>query len=151
MSVAVSASNPVFTAYAIATIVLCLNMLVVWVMSGGARGKSKTTMNPEDAKTVSKGSELVAAETPEVARVLRAHRNAADNITPFLFLGAVYVALGPSVLIAQILFGVFTVARVGHTIAYLNEKQPWRTLIYFIGVLCTLGMIGDMIRLLATR
>ena len=143
-----SASNPAFVAYAIITVVLCLNLLVVWNMSGGAHGKTKTTPNPEDAKTVSKGAEVVTADPPEVQRVVRVHRNAADTITPFLFLGLVYVILGASALMAQILFGVFAFARWGHSIAYLKGLQPWRTILYFIGVLATLGVMGDIVRLL---
>lgn len=142
-----AASNPVFFAFAVAAVVNSLNILVLWNMSGGVRGKTKTTLNPEDATAFK--SNLAEADPPEVARVLRAHRNTADNTTPFLLLGLVFAMLGPSPLEAQIFFYGFTAARVLYSVCYLKGLQPWRTIMYGLGVLATLGMIVDICRLLA--
>ena len=121
------ASEPAFAIYALCAVVLCLNMLGLWGMSGGVRAKTKTTPNAEDPGTVAKGAKVVEDEPPEVARVLRAQRNADVNIMPFLVLGLLYCINGASARAAWILFGGFTVARLGHSVAYLNGKQPWRT------------------------
>lgn len=37
------------------------------------------------------------------------------------------------------LIAVFTAARIAHTIAYANEKQPHRTLLWLLGQLCVLA------------
>jgi hypothetical protein len=37
------------------------------------------------------------------------------------------------------LMGVFAAARVGHTFAYANEKQPHRALLWTLGQLCVLA------------
>ena len=138
-------TNPAFVAYALACVVLCLNLLFLWNWSGAVRARSKTTLNPEDAKTVSKGAGLVEGDPAAVARVLRAHRNAADNTVIFFVLGALYVITGASARGAQIYFGVFTGARILHTITYLGEAQPWRSMFYGISVLATLGLVVQVV------
>jgi len=140
------ASKPSFQIYALCTVILCLNMLGLWGWSGGVRGKTKTTPNPEDATTVAKGATVLDAEPPEVARVLRAQRNADVNIMPFLVLGLLYCINGDSVRAAWIIFGGFTLARLGHTVAYLNGKQPWRTILFVIGGLVTLALMVQVVR-----
>jgi uncharacterized MAPEG superfamily protein len=134
-------TNPAFQAYVTSCLVLSANLLFLWGWSGAVRARTKTAINPEDARTVSKGAEVVATDPPEVARVLRAHRNAHDNIVPFLFLGLVFVLLGGAPLHAQILFGVFTAARLVHSVVYLRELQPYRTLFFVIGGLTTLVLL----------
>jgi uncharacterized MAPEG superfamily protein len=140
------ASQPSFPIYALCTVVLCLNMLGLWGWSGGVRGKTKTTPNLEDAGTVAKGAKVLDEDPPEVARVLRAQRNADVNIMPFLVLGLLYVIGGASVRAAWILFGGFTLVRVGHSFAYLNGKQPWRTILFVLGGLITLALMVQVVR-----
>lgn len=94
------AANPAFVAYAVAMLALSFNLLVLWVRSGTARGKTKTTPNPEDAGTILRGSKVVDGNPPEVARVLRAHDNAMANIVPFALLGLVFVLAGGSATVA---------------------------------------------------
>jgi len=142
------AANPAFVAYAACLIALCLNMLLLWGYSGSVRGKTRTTPNAEDARTVAKGAEVVDADPPEVARVLRAHKNAMANILPFSILGLVYVLAGGSATAAWWIFGVFTFARVAHTFAYLGAKQPWRTSSFILGGVTTLVLMGFIVKVL---
>jgi len=126
------ATNPAFQAYAVMVIVLSLNLLVLWAYSGAVRGKSNTTPNAEDSKG---GAALVEVEPPEVARVLRAHKNAMANIVPFAILGLVYVLAGASGTAAQAVFG-----------AFLGGKQPWRSLSFGVGGLATLVLMGLILK-----
>jgi uncharacterized MAPEG superfamily protein len=144
------AKNPAFTAYCLTTVLLCLNMLGLWGFSGGARTKSKTTPNPEDQATVSKGAALSTQEPPEVARVLRAHMNAFVNIMPFLVLGLLYVILGGSATMCWAIFGSFAFFRWMHTLAYLGGKQPWRTIAFGLGGIVTLVLMEEVARLALT-
>ncbi len=130
-----------FFAYGVTTLVLCLNLTVLWAASGGARVKSKTTHNPEDATSVSKGAAVEAADPESVARVLRVHTNTLANTVPFLFLGQVYVAAGASATMAWIFFGTFTAARVLYSVCYLKGIQPFRTMTFAIGFLTTIGLM----------
>ena len=143
------AAQPAFVAYAVALLVLSLNMLLLWAYSGSVRGKTKTTPNREDASTLATGAELVENEPPEVARVLRAHRNAMANIVPFALLGLVFVLAGGSGAVAWAIFGVFTFARVVHSLAYLGGKQPWRSLMFGLGGVATLVLMGFIVKALA--
>ena len=71
---------------------------------------------------------MAETDPPEVARVLRAHANAMANIVPYALVGLVFVLVGGSPTVALVLFGVFTAARLAHSVAYLSGKQPWRTI-----------------------
>jgi prostaglandin-E synthase 1 len=126
------AANPAFIAYAVTVIVLSLDMLFLWGYSGAVRGRAKATPN--------------AVEPPEIARVLRAHANAAANIVPFAILGLVYVLAGAPPMTAAIVFGIFALARIAHAFAYLNAKQPWRTLSFVVGAATTLVLMGLIVR-----
>lgn len=138
--------NPSFLVYSATMVVLCLNILFLWAYSGAVRAKKKVTPNHEDA---AKGTQaLSTSDPPEVARVLRAHRNAADNILPFAVLGLLFVIWGGSPLLTAIFCGVFAVARIGHSFSYLAEKQPWRSITFAIGGIDTLVMVGFLAKAL---
>lgn len=136
------AANPAFHIYTLSMIVLCLNMLALWGYSGAARSKTKTTPNPEDVPTVSKGASVTSSDPPEVWRILRAHRNATDNILPFALLAFLYVVYGASPMATGIVCGIFVIARLCHTFVYLAGKQPWRTIFYTIGGVDTLVLMA---------
>lgn len=48
----------------------------------------------------------------------------------------------------MIVFGVFTAARFGHSLAYLSEKQPWRSMSFGIGGVATVVLMGFIVRAL---
>src|SRR5213594_4395104 len=132
--------NPAFVAYAGSAALLCLNLFGLWLYSGAARNRTRTLINPEDTRLL-KGRSIVERDPPEVARVLRAHANAMANILPFLILGFLYVLLGASRTGALVYFGVFTLARYVHSVAYVAGLQPWRTVSYVVGLLASIGLI----------
>ena len=132
--------NPAFVAYAVSAALLCLNLFGLWLYSGAARNRTRTLINPEDARLL-KGRSIVERDPPEVARVLRAHANAMANILPFLILGFLYVLLGASRTGAVVYFGIFTLARYVHSVAYIAALQPWRTVSYLVGLLASIGLI----------
>jgi len=139
--------NPTFVIYAITSLVLTLNVLFLWGYSGAVRAKTKSAMNPEDAKL--QGARLVEADPPEVARVLRAHSNAQATIYPFLLVGTVFVLAGGGAGMAQIVFGGFVATRILHSIIYLAGKQPWRTILFILSGVFLIVLIGDTAWLLA--
>jgi prostaglandin-E synthase 1 len=140
--------SPLLVAYAITALALSLNLFVLWAMSGAVRTRSKTARNPEDAAQFKVAH--VDADPPAVARVLRAHANAEAAIYPFLILGLVYVLTGGGFTAGAIIFAVFVVARVLHSVFYAAAKQPWRTISFSVGGLATLAlMVALVIRLVA--
>lgn len=141
-------NSPSFLVYSTAMLVLCVNVLFLWVWSGAVRTKTKTSHNREDLGVTAEG--LVEADPPAVARVLRAHRNAADNILPFAVLGLLFVLWGASPLATAIFCGLFVVARLAHSLSYLAGKQPWRTVSFAVGAGTTFVMVGFLAKALIT-
>jgi uncharacterized MAPEG superfamily protein len=141
-----SLSNPAFVVYAIACLILSVNVLFLWGYSGFVRYRTKTVMNEEDAARY--GTPLAEVDPPAVARVLRVHANAQASIYPFLFLGLVFVLAGGSARTGAIIFGIFTAARLLHSICYLRAMQPWRTNFFTVGLLVTVALIVDIVWLL---
>lgn len=64
-----------------------------------------------------------------------------ENILPFLFLGAIYCMIRPSLAVARLHFLVFFMARVLHSIAYLFAlRAPTRSLAYIIAQIPCVSM-----------
>jgi prostaglandin-E synthase 1 len=137
---------PAFAVYALTAAFVSTHMVLLDAWGGAVRAKTKTAINVEDTSTVSKGAQLVEADPPEVARVMRAHRNLVANGLPFLLVGLVWTLLGADRTQAMALFGTFVGARLIHTFAYLGAKQPFRTLSFVIGQLALLGVIIQVVR-----
>jgi prostaglandin-E synthase 1 len=135
--------GPGLVAYAVTLLVLSANLVVLWAASGAARNASKAAINPEDAALFK--VPLLAQDPPAVARVLRAHANAQATIYPFLFLGLTYVLVGGSALVAWIIFAIFVVARIVHSIVYLAGKQPWRTIAFSVSGLALIALAVALI------
>jgi microsomal prostaglandin-E synthase 1 len=141
-------SSPAFLAFAFACVVLCLNLMFLWARSGAVRGKVKSTPNSEDAAQF--GAKLAEVDPPDIARVLRAHSNAQASIYPFLALGLVYVLAGGAAMPAIIYCVAFCAARILHSAAYLQGRQPWRTVFFVAGMLVTGVLLVHVLWLLIT-
>ena len=138
-------ARPAFALYSLACVVLVANLFILAGMTGGVRNKAKVVVNPEDLG-VNAGAKVQQTEAETVARLLRAHRNALENFVPFAVLGLIYVLMGATARGATILFGTFVAARVLHSVIYLWAKQPWRTIVYGVGVLATVGILVQVTR-----
>jgi uncharacterized MAPEG superfamily protein len=139
-------ADPQFKLYAICTVILSFLMLALGFITASRRAKHKGYMNPEDTSVSSKDAKLVeGVEHPDVARAIRAHRNLLESLPLFLALGLLCVILGVAPLGAKICIGAFTGARVLHTIVYLKEMQPWRTIFFAIGSLALVGMMVQIV------
>jgi uncharacterized MAPEG superfamily protein len=139
-----TAAHPVFVAYAITCVVLCLNLLMLWVSSGAIRAKAGVAINPEDGARY--GVPVSEFDPPTVARLLRAHRNAEATIYPFLLLGLLFVFTGGKAAIAIPIFAIFVVARIVHSIVYLKAMQPWRTIAFAVSLLAVVALVGAIIQ-----
>jgi uncharacterized membrane protein YecN with MAPEG domain len=116
--------------YVATTIILIANLFYLWIYSGVVRSKTKTTLNPEDAKAY--GSELKHEDPPEVARALRVHHNAEVTTYPFIFLEFLYVLVGGSWILALTLSVLFIISRIAHAFFYLKAMQPWRSIAFSV-------------------
>lgn len=138
------ADNPALKLYALVAALVGLHLLLLALWTGTVRTRRKQWVNPEDA-ALSKGTQA-SEDHPDVLRVKRAHQNALENAVPFLAIGLVYALSGASKTGAQAYFFTFLGARVLHSIFYLWGRQPFRTLMFVVGVLAMLGMAVHVIR-----
>jgi uncharacterized MAPEG superfamily protein len=132
---------PALRSYALASALVALNMIVLAGMTGAARGKTKSFNNPEDARGAP-----VDEVHPKVARLKRAHTNALESAVMFYPIGLLYCFAGPSDLGAKAYFFTYAGARILHSVFYLSEKQPWRTVMYAVGTLAIFGMLVHVVR-----
>ncbi|CAH1408181.1 unnamed protein product [Nezara viridula] len=97
-------------------------------------------VNVEDA--IAAGVDI-KMDDQDVERCRRAHLNDLENITMFLITGLIYVLTDPNIVFALMLFRIYAVARILHTIVYavVVVRQPARAICFNIGVLCNFIMI----------
>ncbi len=134
-------ADPQFKVFAICSVILSLQMLLLGAYTAATRARVKRFLNPEDVKVSFKdATQNDGEEHPDVARVIRAHRNLNESLPLFFALGLIGLLAGVSPLGAKICFGVFTGARVLHSLVYIKGVQPWRTMSYAIGTLALIGM-----------
>jgi uncharacterized MAPEG superfamily protein len=125
--------------YTITAIVLALKMAAISIVQGRGRMTAGVFTNPEDANTF--GARLATVEPPEVERAAKAWRNDLENIPIFLIIAWIYVYAGLSARAFVIYCIVFMVARIAHTVCYLNAIQPARTIAFTVGALTMLAMM----------
>lgn len=134
-------------------VVLCAVLSIkMWsnsAIQAFTRIRNKQFVNPEDADTFGKffGEELTVAarEHDTVDRAARCWQNDLENIPLFLILALGFVLVGGSTEWGIIYFGLYSVARIFHTVFYLFRIQPWRTIVYEVGAVITLVMLGHML------
>jgi glutathione S-transferase len=119
--------------YALTTVILFFKMFANSIVQGLARINARAFVTPEDARFFAHAP-AVADEVPIVKRAAMCWRNDLENIPIFLFLGLIYVTLGCWPEGVYIYFTIFVIARILHTIAFLNGLQPWRTIFFTIGM-----------------
>lgn len=136
-----------FVAYATTALALSLQLLGLWLYSAVVRAKSGIAINEEDAAL--QKIPLQPLDPPAVARVLRVHQNGLAIVPCFLFLGLIAVLAGAPALHVEVLFAVFVAARYLHSLVYLAGKQPWRTIFFLISLLAIIGLMVEVIWLIA--
>jgi prostaglandin-E synthase 1 len=138
--------DPAFRLYALCSIILGLKMYAIGVYTGRVRSRRGYLLNAEDARGSKR--KVSTTEHPEVERVLRAHRNDLENIPMFWALGLIAVFSQAPLLGLQIAFIAFTVGRLVHSYAYVNELSPWRGLGFGVGMLSNVAlMVMTLIRI----
>lgn len=135
-----SYSPLIIASYSITSVLLGLNLLFLWSWSGVARARSGTVVNSEDGAKY--GKPVQELDPAEVARVMRAHANAAAMIYPFLLIALAYVLLNGNPLVATVVFAAFCITRFAHSIAYLGSVQPWRSIAFGLSMLALLVLMA---------
>lgn len=85
--------------------------------------------------------DLDAQLSPLTLRLRRATANFVENIGPFIIAVAVVVLAGKTSTLTAALAWGFVAARALYVPAYALAWVPWRSLIWLLGALCTLGLL----------
>ncbi|KPJ13604.1 Microsomal glutathione S-transferase 1 [Papilio machaon] len=117
----VSLSDPAVQSYILYSAILALKVLVMAFLTSRIRFAKKVFANEEDAKP---SKRKVILDDPDVERVRRAHLNDLESIPAFWILGALYLTTSPEAAWAALLFRVYTVSRIIHTIVYAVKPLP---------------------------
>jgi len=137
--------NPVFLTYAIAASTMILKIMGQGWMTVYRMLKSDSGLaSPEDLQVgiINKNPRKEQLERNDyVERSRRMHRNDLENIPAFLAAGLLFVAVQPSLVLAQILMFGFVLARLLHAVAYATKQtHEVRATFYTVGSLIVVYM-----------
>ena len=127
-----------FATFAVVCTLLVLKAQILGAATAATRGKLKRFLNAEDATWL--GGAHVSPDDESVQRIFRAHRNDLENLLPFFISGCLYIVSGGSVILGEVYFAAFLLARYAHSFAYLTQKPRLRRDTYTIGWLATIVM-----------
>ncbi len=136
-----------FGPYALGSAILVLQLIALALYTGTVRALRKKWVNPEDAK-LNKG-ESTEQDHPDVRRAWRAHYNLLENAVPFFVIGALYVATGATHKGATIYTATFVGVRLLHSVFYILGIQPFRTIMFAVGVAACIGMAVQVLMVVA--
>lgn len=124
--------SPAMRLLGISYLLLVLKMILLGAYTSYLRIQSGVFATPEDARFHSGAVDESARD--QIERSRRAHRNDLESILPFFGVGLLYALTGPSTVAAAIYYLGFAAARILHTIAYVKQWQPHRTVAFSIAL-----------------
>jgi uncharacterized MAPEG superfamily protein len=147
MMAALTMENPVFVTYMIASAIMVLKLMGQGWMTVYRMLISDSGMaSPEDLRPglINRNPRPDQLDINDyVDRSRRMHRNDLENIPAFLACGLLFVAAGPSYLLANILMYSFVGARLLHAVAYATKQShEIRATLYSIGSVGVIVMAG---------
>ncbi|KAG4080179.1 hypothetical protein HA402_008250 [Bradysia odoriphaga] len=121
--------NPVLRNFCFWSAIMLMKMILMSILTGFQRYRTKTFANPEDS-----GKNNECSVNDKVERVRRAHLNDMENILPLVLISFIYMLSDPIPAVAINIFRVVTAARIWHTIVYaiIVIPQPARAIGFFI-------------------
>lgn len=144
---ALTMENPVFVTYMIASAIMILKLMGQgWMTVYRMLISDSGLASPEDLRPglINRNPRPAQLDVNDyVDRSRRMHRNDLENIPAFMGCGLLFVAAGPSYLLANILMYSFVGARLLHAIAYATKQShEIRATMYSIGSVGVIIMAG---------
>jgi len=136
------AGIPAFSAYAVSVIGLGLNLLGLANATALTRARAGEVINPEDKKLNDKASVVFDEGNDRTSRYRRAHRNALENTPMFMVTALVLTLMGVSSTIGAALFYPFVGLRILHSVCYVKQIQPFRTITFALAALIQVAVLG---------
>lgn len=137
--------NPVFVTYMITAAIMILKVMGQgWMTVYRMLKVQAGWASPEDLQPglINRKPSPEQLEVNDyVDRSRRMHRNDLENIPAFLACGLIFVATGPSLVLANSMMYGFVAARLLHTLAYATrQSHEVRATLYTIGSLLVIAM-----------
>ena len=137
--------NPVFVTYMITAAIMILKIMGQgWMTVYRMLKVQAGWASPEDlqAGLINRKPSPEQLEVNDyVDRSRRMHRNDLENIPAFLACGLIFVATGPSLVLANSMMYGFVAARLLHALAYASKRShEVRATFYTIGSLLVIAM-----------
>jgi len=136
------ASLPASSAYAVSVMALGLNLLGLANATALTRARASEVINPEDKRLNQRAAVVYDEGNDQTARYRRAHRNALENVPLFLITALVLTLMGASATVGAALFYPFAGLRIAHSVCYVKQVQPFRTITFGLGALVQLAVLG---------
>jgi uncharacterized MAPEG superfamily protein len=136
------ASLPAFSAYAVSVMALGVNLLGLANATALSRARANEVINPEDKKPDQAASVVYDEGNDKTARYRRAHRNALENVPLFMITALLLTLMGASATVGAALFYPFAGLRILHSVCYVKQIQPFRTVAFVLGALVQLVVLG---------
>lgn len=136
------ANIPAFSAYAVSVMALGLNLLGLANATALTRARANEVINPEDKRLNQKASVVYDEGNDRTARYRRAHRNALENTPLFMITALVLTLMGTSATIGAALFYPYVGLRILHSVCYVKQIQPFRTIAFVLGALIQVAVLG---------
>ena len=151
-----SMQNPVFIIYMIAASIMILKimgqgwMTVYRMLKVGSGWASPEDLRPGLINRSPNPEQLELNDYVDRSR--RMHRNDLENVPAFLACGLLFVAAGPSYLLANVLMYGFVGARLAHALAYATKQShEVRATFYTIGSLIVIAMAAYVLAVVVFR
>jgi len=140
-------ANPVFATYvAAAALMILKGVAMSWLTVVRMMGENGGFRSPEDLRKTRLNpspSDEQLKPNDRVERIRRIQLNDLENLPYFLVAGLLYVATGPSLIVAQWLFYGYVVTRLLHFLAYLTaQTHDLRATLWTPGSLIIIYMSG---------
>jgi uncharacterized MAPEG superfamily protein len=136
-------------AYALIVTLLTLKYVVLLFVQRGGRMRSGRFRWPEDAAAYEGRAD--GSETPIVDRAQAALRNDGESQPAFLAASALWLAAGADPTWASLMGCSYAALRWAHGALMLWPRQPARTRVFGLSLLCLLYVLVDSLRLLLSR
>jgi uncharacterized MAPEG superfamily protein len=136
------ASIPAFSAYAVSVIALGLNLVGLANATALTRARANEVINPEDKKLNQSSSVVYDEGNDRTARYRRAHRNALENTPLFMITALVLTLMGASATVGAALFYPYVGLRILHSVCYVKQIQPLRTIAFALAALIQIAVLG---------
>jgi len=137
--------NPVFVTYMVTAAIMILKVMGQgWMTVYRMLKVQAGWASPEDLQPglINRKPSPEQLEVNDyVDRSRRMHRNDLENIPAFLACGLIFVATGPSLVLANSMMYGFVAARLLHTLAYATrQSHEVRATLYTIGSVLVIAM-----------